>query len=191
MKTIHASQNVSIPSDVTITVKSRVVTVKGPRGTLVRAFKHANVQLEILGKGAKKRLQVTLWFGDKASLATIRTICSHVQNLITGVTKGFQYKMRFVYAHFPVNCNIPDDGSFIEIHNFLGEKVVRRVVMPTGVKIERSSDVKDEIVLRGNSIEAVSQCAAKIHQSTLVKNKDIRKFLDGIYVSEKGAMEVV
>jgi large subunit ribosomal protein L9e len=30
--------------------------------------------------------------------------------------------------------------------------------------------------------------AASIHQSTLVKNKDIRKFLDGIYVSEKGAM---
>lgn len=27
--------------------------------------------------------------------------------------------------------------------------------------------------------------AALIHQSTLVKNKDIRKFLDGIYVSDK------
>jgi large subunit ribosomal protein L9e len=27
--------------------------------------------------------------------------------------------------------------------------------------------------------------AARIQQSTTVKNKDIRKFLDGIYVSEK------
>jgi large subunit ribosomal protein L9e len=27
--------------------------------------------------------------------------------------------------------------------------------------------------------------AANVHQSVLVKNKDIRKFLDGIYVSEK------
>ncbi len=31
--------------------------------------------------------------------------------------------------------------------------------------------------------------AANIHQSTLVKNKDIRKFLDGIYVSEKGEIK--
>ena len=28
--------------------------------------------------------------------------------------------------------------------------------------------------------------AALIHQSVLVRGKDIRKFLDGIYVSEKG-----
>ena len=38
----------------------------------------------------------------------------------------------------------------------------------------------------GNSVEAVSQSAALIQQSTTVKNKDIRKFLDGVYVSEKG-----
>ena len=31
----------------------------------------------------------------------------------------------------------------------------------------------------------LSLSAALIHQSTLVKNKDIRMFLDGIYVSEK------
>ncbi len=31
--------------------------------------------------------------------------------------------------------------------------------------------------------------AALIHQSCLVKRKDIRKFLDGVYVSEKGTVE--
>lgn len=34
-----------------------------------------------------------------------------------------------------------------------------------------------------------SLLAADIHQSCLVKNKDIRKFLDGIYVSEGGVMK--
>ena len=37
----------------------------------------------------------------------------------------------------------------------------------------------------GNNVDAVSQSAALIQQSTTVKNKDIRKFLDGLYVSEK------
>lgn len=57
-------------------------------------------------------------------LACIRTICSHVENMMTGVTKGYLYKMRFCYAHFPINVSIT--GRVVEIRNFLGEKRVRR-----------------------------------------------------------------
>ena len=46
--------------------------------------------------------------------------------------------------------------------------------------------LQDELTLTGNSIEAVSQSVALIQQSTTVKNKDIRKFLDGLYISGKG-----
>lgn len=52
--------------------------------------------------------------------------------MIKGVTKGFEYKMRLVYAHFPINANITDDGTNIEIRNFLGEKRVRIVKMLPG-----------------------------------------------------------
>ncbi|KAL6045014.1 60S ribosomal protein L9B [Balamuthia mandrillaris] len=186
MKTIAATQIVKIPKKVTVQVKARHVTVTGPRGTLSRTFKHVNMEAELIGKN-KRKLQVKIWFGTRKNNACIRTVCSHIQNLITGVTKGYEYKMKFAYAHFPVNCNIPDDGSYIDIHNFLGEKVVRHVVLPPGVTVARSTE-KDEIILTGNDLEQVSQAAANIHQSTLVKNKDIRKFLDGIYVSEKGIL---
>ena len=54
------------------------------------------------------------------------------QNLIKGVTRGFEYKMRLVYAHFPINANIEDEGTRIEIRNFLGEKRVRIVKMLAG-----------------------------------------------------------
>jgi len=80
--------------------------------------------------------------------------------------------------------------------------------MAPGVEVEISKAQKDELILSGNSLEAVSQSAADIQQICRVRNKDIRKvsrdknpfvllsvhetwtytlqFLDGIYVSEKG-----
>ncbi|RCH84374.1 60S ribosomal protein L9, partial [Rhizopus stolonifer] len=102
---------------------------------------------------------------------------------------GFQYKMRYVYAHFPINVIINDAGDAVEIRNFLGQKVVFHVKMQEGVKVEASKAQKDELLLTGNSLEGVSQSAADIQQSCLVKNKDIRKFLDGIYVSERNVLE--
>lgn len=97
--------------------------------------------------------------------------------------------MRYVFAHFPINTVIEDGGKTLEIRNFLGEKENRVVRMLDGVTVERSNDNKDEIAIIGNDLEKVTQSCALIHQKTLVRRKDIRKFLDGIYVSEGGAME--
>merc|ERR1712217_28872 len=167
-----------------VDVKARTVTVKGPRGVLTRSFKASSVDLFVDKK--KKTVTIELWFGTSKQAAVLRTLLSHIKNLMLGVTKGFQYKMRFVYAHFPVNVNIAEEGKLIEIRNFLGEKVIRRVQMLEGVTVTRNDAVKDEIIVQGNNKENVGTSAALIHQSTLVKNKDIRKFLDGIYVSETG-----
>jgi large subunit ribosomal protein L9e len=138
-------------------------------------------------EGATK-VVVEKHFGAGKQLAAIRSTISHISNLITGVTIGFCYKMRLVYAHFPINANIVGGGNGIELRNFLGEKRVRKIDMLDGVKIVRSNDVKDELVLTGNSIDNVSGTCALINQSCLVKNKDIRKFLDGIYISERGTI---
>jgi large subunit ribosomal protein L9e len=121
------------------------------------------------------------------SVSLHRTVCSHIENMITGVTKGFLYKMRFCYAHFPINVTGVKENNkdIVEIRNFLGEKKVRRVELMEGVKYFRTADVKDQIEISGIDINKVSLACARISQSTMVRNKDIRKFLDGIYVSEK------
>jgi large subunit ribosomal protein L9e len=98
--------------------------------------------------------------------------------------------MRFVYAHFPINVAITKGDTRVEIRNFLGEKVVRVVDANDGCKVKRSSDVKDEISIEGNDIQMVSRTCALISQVCTVKRKDIRKFLDGIYVSHKGNVVV-
>ncbi|KAG0449501.1 hypothetical protein HPP92_027260 [Vanilla planifolia] len=75
-----------IPGGVTVKVKAKIVEVEGPRGKLTRSFKHLNLDFELMEGG--KKLKVDAWFGSRKSMAAIRTAISHVQNLITGVTKG-------------------------------------------------------------------------------------------------------
>ncbi|TPX36988.1 hypothetical protein SmJEL517_g00881 [Synchytrium microbalum] len=184
MKSICQQRDVKIPAGVTIDIKSRIVVVKGPRGELTRDLKHVN--MEIL-RVSPEVMTVKVWHGARKHVACIRTVCSIIENMISGVTKGFEYRMRFVYAHFPINVNIIENGTLVEIRNFLGEKIIRKVGMLDGVKVEHSTGgVKDEIILQGNDIQNVSQSAALIQQSTTVKNKDIRKFLDGIYREKSG-----
>ncbi|XP_059599439.1 large ribosomal subunit protein uL6 isoform X1 [Vitis vinifera] len=224
MKTILSSETMDIPEGVKIKVKAKIIEVEGPRGKLSRNFKHLNLDFQLIkDESGNRKLKIDAWFGSRKTTAAIRTALSHVENLITGVTKGYRYKMRFVYAHFPINASITNSNKSIEIRNFLGEKKVRKVDMLDGVSVVRSEKVKDELVLDGNDIELVSRSAALINQVPLssfslpvyvysetpalhsmallilpctyllgqkchVKKKDIRKFLDGIYVSEKGTM---
>uniref|UniRef100_A0A6G1SP13 Large ribosomal subunit protein uL6 n=1 Tax=Aceria tosichella TaxID=561515 RepID=A0A6G1SP13_9ACAR len=182
MKQILGKQEVKIPKDLKCSVKKRVVTITGPRGVLKRSFKHLAISMYMT---KERNLRVEKWFGTKKELAAVRTVCSHIENMLKGVTKGFLYKMRAVYAHFPINCVTSEGNSVLEVRNFLGEKYIRRVKMAPGVTVTNSTKQKDELIIEGNSIEDVSRSAALIQQSTTVKNKDIRKFLDGLYVSEK------
>lgn len=127
----------------------------------------------------KNVIGIEIHHGARKNVAALRTVRTLINNLITGVTKGYKYKMRYVYAHFPINVNIDrnseTDCQEVEIRNFLGEKIVRRVIMRHGVDIEPSKNQKDELTLTGISLEDVSQSAADIQQICRVRNKDIRK----------------
>ncbi|KAL2159163.1 hypothetical protein VTH06DRAFT_2595 [Thermothelomyces fergusii] len=187
MRYIHSEETLEVPENVKVSIKSRLVTVEGPRGKLTKDLSHIAVSFSVLKKNV---IGIEIHHGSRKNVAALRTVRTIINNLIIGVTKGFQYKMRYVYAHFPINVNIEknkETGNWeVEIRNFVGEKIVRKVVIRPGVEVEISKAQKDELILHGNSIEDVSQSAADIQQICRVRNKDIRKFLDGIYVSEKG-----
>jgi large subunit ribosomal protein L9e len=172
-------------------INARVVKVTGKLGTITRDFKHIDMDLMITDSdpdeetgATHKIVRLDLWFAFKKQLAVVRTVCSHIENMFVGVQRGFVYKMRFVYSHFPIN--VTTAGNVVEIRNFLGERRVRKVTLLEGVNYVRTADVKDQIELSGIDITKVSLVAAKIQQMTNIRHKDLRKFLDGIYVSEKG-----
>ena len=153
MKFITQTREIVVPDTVTLKVHARKVHVEGPRGTLHKDFVHVALDIAHI----QNKLVLKVHHGKRKHIACIRTIASHIENMIKGVTIGFEYKMRFVYAHFPINANISDNGDHIEIRNFLGDKNTRRIPMLSGVTVSLSEAQKDEIVLVGNDVQSVSQ----------------------------------
>lgn len=137
---------------VEVFIKNRRVLVRGPRGTLRRDFSHQFVDI----RKEDNKVVVELWFGLHKNVAVVRSICTHIKNMMLGVSHGYRYKMRFVYAHFPINVAINKEGKKVEVRNFLGEKRVRHIHMLEGVTVMKSEAQKDEIILEGNDVEKVS-----------------------------------
>jgi large subunit ribosomal protein L9e len=96
--------------------------------------------------------------------------------------------MRLVHAHFPINVNIPKEGKSIEVKNFLGGKQAKRIDMLTGTTVKLNPDQKDELIFEGIDNQSVSLSCSQVSQICKIGDKDNRKFLDGIYVSERTLM---
>ncbi|RJS74540.1 50S ribosomal protein L6 [Candidatus Bathyarchaeota archaeon] len=170
------TRKVEIPEDVTVSLDKKTVEVKGEKGRLVRDFSHAPIVIHT----EDGKVVVSAVSSRRKDSALVGTICSHINNMIKGVTKGFTYKLKIVYSHFPITVKV--QGNRIIIENFIGERSPRTAKIVGDVKVIVKGD---DILVQGADIEAVSQTAANIEQATRVKNKDPRKFLDGIYIYEK------
>lgn len=79
--------------------------------------------------------------------------------------------MRMVYAHFPINTAISENGTKLEIRNFLGERVVRRITTKPGVTITRSTKIKDQLELVGADLENVALTGIDHHIYIFVQSK--------------------
>jgi len=176
VRAVEAVKVIEIPDGVEIRVERRVVTVKGAKGTLTHNFSETPVS--ILQEG--KTIKVQADWPRKKEAALVGTVSSHIQNMILGVTKGFTYKLKIVFSHFPISVKVKENT--VSIENFTGERSPRFVKIIGDVKI---SVKEDDIIVQGINLEDVSQTAANIEQGTKVKSKDPRVFLDGIFIYEK------
>jgi len=176
MRAIEVSETIQAPDDVEVTLEGRTVTVKGPRGTLVRDFSFAPVSIELNGKN----MRIWAEWPRKKEASLVGTLRSHIENMITGVTKGFTYKLKIVFSHFPISVKLKDKTVLIE--NFTGERNPRKAKVVGNAQVKIQSE---DIFIQGMDLEEVSQTAANIEQATKVKRKDPRIFLDGLYVYER------
>ena len=160
----------------TLNLEGKKVTVKGAKGTLKRDFSFIPISINADGN------TVRVWaeWPRKKEAALIGTIHSHIQNMISGVQKGFTYKIKIVFSHFPISVKV--QGQTVLIENFTGERRARKAKILGDVKVKVEAE---DVVIQGLNLEDVSQTAANIEQVTKVKRKDPRIFLDGLYVYER------
>jgi large subunit ribosomal protein L6 len=152
------------------------VAVIGSKGELKRNFKQRAIK--ILKDDGNVILEAQ--FPKKRDKAMLGTIKSHINNMIIGLTDGFTYKMKIVYAHFPMTVKVTEGKVIIE--NFLGERHPRAAKILGDTKVQINGD---EVMVSGVNKEDVGQTMANIEQATKIKGRDPRVFQDGIYLVEK------
>lgn len=76
---------------VTLTVKTRRVQVKGPKGEITKDFRHMPCEMKIMKQSTKNRkglyLNIKMWFGGSKQSCSVATLKSLIRNMITGVTQ--------------------------------------------------------------------------------------------------------
>ena len=176
MRSVETVTTIEIPDGVESKLEGRIISIKGEKGELVRDFSHAPINMHLEEK------TITVWasWPRKKEAALVGTVRSHIQNMIKGVTKGFTYKLKIVFSHFPITVKVKEKTLVIE--NFTGERNPRKAKIIGDAKVVVKGD---EIIVQGISLENVGQTAANIQNATKIRIKDPRVFLDGIYVCEK------
>ena len=171
-------ETITTPAGVEATLENSILTIKGEKGSLSRAFDHPRVHLTLKGNVITLLCVQSAKRKDKALLGTFQ---AHINNMIKGVTNGFEYTMKTVFSHFPIKNSV--ESNYFLIQNFLGERSPRKARILEGVTV----DVKDDIVVvSGADKENVGQTVANIERASKVKRRDIRVFQDGVYLISKG-----
>jgi large subunit ribosomal protein L6 len=175
---------VELPEDVSAATDRFDLTIEGPNGSVTRRmwFPDVTVSVEDVESddGTVEAVVIASDDENAKTTATMGTFESHVENMVHGVTEGWEYRMEVHYSHFPMQVNV--EGDEVVIENFLGERAPRR----TPVRGDTSVEIDGEdVVLNGPDKEAVGQTAASIEQLTRVSDKDTRVFQDGVYIVEK------
>jgi large subunit ribosomal protein L6 len=169
---------IEFPEGVTATLQGRTLTIKGKLGESRKHFDKINVNISLQGN----RIVISPFSAKKKDNVIINTVSSLLGNMITGVTKGYTYKLKVVYAHFPIT--VKTKGNQVLVENFVGERSPR--VSPI-VGVCKVSVEGDDVIVKGISLEDVGQTAANIELATKIKRKDQRIFLDGVYIYHKEA----
>jgi len=157
------------------------VTVKGPKGELKRTIENRNIIIEQDGNILTLKFDKT----SKREKKHLFTTKAHIKNMLKGVSEGYTYKLKICSGHFPMTVTLKN--NVIEIKNFIGEVVPRKLIIKDEAKVKIEGDI---ITVEGIDKEKTGQAAASIEKLTKRPGFDKRIFQDGIYITEKDGKKI-
>lgn len=144
-----AKNPVAIPSGVEVKINPAEISVKGPLGTLTQALdgnvdiRQENGTLLFAAKSASKH--------SRAMSGTLRAL---INNMVTGVSSGFERKLTLVGVGYRAQAQ----GDSLNLSLGFSHPVVHK--MPAGVKAE--TPTQTEIVLKSVDKQLLGQVAAEV-----------------------------
>jgi len=144
-----AKNPISIPKGVEITLSGNSVNVKGPKGQMSMDI-HPSVEVRQDGDTYNMAPRVE----DKPSWAMSGTMRAIVNNMVTGVSTGFQKKLELVGVGYRAQAK----GKVLNLS--LGFSHPVDYAVPEGITIETPSQT--EVIVGGCDKQRVGQVAAEI-----------------------------
>lgn len=169
------TEEIELPEGFEASYEDGVLTVSDGDNKLEKKMDHALVDIEVTGDKVKFKP-----VRDKRDVHSIAgTYRSHTENMIEGLQEDYVYKMKGVYAHFPMT--LKKQNNEVHIENFMGERYPRKADIMEGVEVEVNGE---DLEIKGPDKEKVSQTAARVEQICYKGNRDPRTFQDGVYITE-------
>ena len=140
---------IAVPQGVDVQITADQITVKGANGTLVRTL---NPLVTIVKDGAQLKLAPA---NDSAEAnAMSGTMRALVNNMVNGVSKGFEKKLQLVGVGFRAQAQ----GTKLNLQIGFSHPVAKD--MPAGIKVE--TPTQTEILIKGADRQVVGQVAAEV-----------------------------
>ena len=146
-----AKSPVEIPAGVEIKLDGQFISVKGGKGTL-----ELNIHSNVVVKQEESVLTFEARDGAKHSRALAGTTRALVNNMVTGVTAGFEKKLQLVGVGYRAQAK----GKTLNLN--LGFSHPVDYTMPEGVTAETPNQT--EVVIKGIDKQLVGQVAAEIRE---------------------------
>ena len=146
-----ANAPVALPKGVEVTLNGQDVMVKGPKGTMSHSV-HRDVSVE----QNDGELKFAARSGSKPAIAQAGTARALVNNLVVGVSEGFEKKLSLVGVGYRAQMQ----GKSLNLA--LGFSHPVEYPVPEGIEIETPSQT--EIVVRGIDKQRVGQVSAEIRR---------------------------
>lgn len=146
-----ANNPVKLPAGVELKLNGQEVSVKGAKGNL-----QMNVHDAVEVKQEDGQLRFAARSADQQSIALAGTMRALVNNMVTGVSEGFERKLQLIGVGYRAQVS----GSSLNLSLGFSHPVIYE--LPSGITAETPSAT--DIILRGIDKQVLGQVAAEIRE---------------------------